>query len=81
LRRLNVGKPVLEGAAEVQLGQRDIPWLAGAVFCGSIVGPLLLMIKLMLTEAATASLLLTLEVRRARHQAETPSRAVNTAPQ
>ena len=46
---------------EAALGKRDAPWLAGAIFCGGIVGPLLLMIGLTRTDAAAASLLLTLE--------------------
>lgn len=49
------------GAAEVPLGRRDWPWLAGAIVAGGIVGPLLLMLGLARTEAAAASLLLTLE--------------------
>lgn len=48
-------------APEVALGRQDLPWLAGAVFCGGVVGPLLLMIGLAQTQAATASLLLTFE--------------------
>jgi drug/metabolite transporter (DMT)-like permease len=39
----------------------DLPWLAGAIAAGGIVGPLLLMVGLARTEAATASLMLTLE--------------------
>lgn len=48
-------------AAEVALGRRDVPWLAGAIASGGVVGPLFLMSGLARTEAATASLLLTLE--------------------
>ncbi len=48
-------------AAEVGLGREDLPWLAGAIAAGGIVGPVLLMAGLARTEAATASLLLTLE--------------------
>lgn len=60
LRRL---APPLAGAAaaEVPLGGRDWPWLAGAIVAGGIVGPLLLMLGLARTDAAAASLLLTLE--------------------
>src|SRR5260221_8294863 len=39
----------------------DLPWLAGAIIAGGIVGPVLLMIGLARTDAAAASLLLTLE--------------------
>lgn len=48
-------------APEVALGRKDLPWLAGAIAAGGIVGPVLLMAGLARTEAATASLLLTLE--------------------
>jgi drug/metabolite transporter (DMT)-like permease len=46
---------------EVALGRGDVPWLAGAVVSGGIAGPLLLMIGLAQTQAATASLLLAFE--------------------
>lgn len=46
---------------EQALGRRDLPWLAGAIVAGGIAGPVLLMLGLARTEAATASLLLTLE--------------------
>jgi drug/metabolite transporter (DMT)-like permease len=46
---------------EAALSRRELPWLAGAIAAGGIVGPLLLMIGLQRTEAATASLMLTLE--------------------
>ncbi len=39
----------------------DLPWLAGAVLSGGIVGPVLLMLGLATTAAASASLLLNLE--------------------
>jgi drug/metabolite transporter (DMT)-like permease len=48
-------------APEVALGCGDVPWLAGAVLSGGVVGPLLLMIRLAQTQAASASLLLTFE--------------------
>jgi drug/metabolite transporter (DMT)-like permease len=47
--------------AEVALRRNELPWLLGAIVAGGIVGPLLLMLGLARTEAATASLLLTLE--------------------
>lgn len=61
LRRL---APALLGAREAReeaLGRADLPWLAGAIVSGGIVGPLLLMAGLARTDAAAASLLLTLE--------------------
>jgi drug/metabolite transporter (DMT)-like permease len=46
--------------AETPLGRPDWPWLAAAMVAGGIVGPLLLMFGLARTDAASASLLLTL---------------------
>lgn len=46
---------------EAPLTRRDLPWLAGAVLCGGILGPVLLMVGLTQTPAAAASLLLNLE--------------------
>jgi drug/metabolite transporter (DMT)-like permease len=40
---------------------RDVPWLAGAIAAGGVAGPVLLMLGLGTTPAATASLLLNLE--------------------
>ena len=48
-------------ATEAPLTSRDAPWLAAAILAGGIIGPLLLMTGLLRTDAATASLLLTLE--------------------
>jgi len=48
-------------APEVALSRKELPWLGGAIAAGGIVGPILLMTGLARTEAATASLLLTLE--------------------
>jgi drug/metabolite transporter (DMT)-like permease len=48
-------------APEAPLRRHDVPWLAGAIAAGGIVGPLLLMAGLARTDATTASLLLTLE--------------------
>src|SRR5262249_314164 len=61
LRR--AARPLLapEGAAEAPLARSDMPWLAGAIAAGGIAGPLLLMLGLARTDAASASLLLTLE--------------------
>jgi drug/metabolite transporter (DMT)-like permease len=48
-------------AAEAPLGRADLPWLAGAILAGGVVGPLLLMVGLTHTPASAASLLLNLE--------------------
>jgi drug/metabolite transporter (DMT)-like permease len=48
-------------AAEVALSGKDWPWLLGAILAGGIIGPVLLMLGLTHTDAAAASLLLTLE--------------------
>ncbi len=59
-----VGRTVLvaqTGAPEVPLQRKDVPWLAGAIVAGGITGPILLMAGLARTDAAAASLLLTLE--------------------
>ena len=48
-------------APEVALGRRELPWLAGAILTGGIVGPFLLMTGLTRIDAAAASLLLTFE--------------------
>ena len=46
---------------EAPLRLPDTPWLAGAVFFGGVVGPVLLMLGLAQTAASTAALLLNLE--------------------
>jgi drug/metabolite transporter (DMT)-like permease len=48
-------------APEAALSRADLPWLAGAVVAGGVLGPILLLIGLARTGATTASLLLTLE--------------------
>jgi drug/metabolite transporter (DMT)-like permease len=50
-----------KASPERPLSRSDAGWLAGAIFAGGIVGPLLLMFGLSRTEASTASLLLTFE--------------------
>ena len=60
-RRLRFSTLRSSKPTEVELSRKDVPWLTGAVLSGGIIGPLLLIIGLMLTEAATASLMLTLE--------------------
>jgi drug/metabolite transporter (DMT)-like permease len=47
--------------AEVPLARADLPWLAGAIGAGGVAGPVLLMLGLAATSAASASLLLNLE--------------------
>ena len=46
---------------EAPLARRDVPWLAGAVVFGGVLGPILLMFGLARTPASSASLLLNLE--------------------
>ena len=61
LRRL--GRFVISraDAPEVALSRKDVPWLAGAIVTGGVIGPILLMAGLARTDAATTSLLLTFE--------------------
>ena len=47
--------------AEAGLKRADLPWLAGAVASGGVVGPALLMLGLARTPASSAALLLNLE--------------------
>ena len=49
------------GAETAAIERHDIPWLAGAVLCGGVLGPILLMLGLERTPASSASLLLNLE--------------------
>ncbi|MBI3900119.1 MAG: DMT family transporter [Gammaproteobacteria bacterium] len=49
------------GAHDAALTRRDLPWLAGAILSGGVVGPVLLMMGLMQATAAGASLLLNVE--------------------
>lgn len=55
--------PILNAPAARQqpLARRDYGWLAGAIALGGVAGPVLLMLGLSRTPAATASLLLTVE--------------------
>jgi drug/metabolite transporter (DMT)-like permease len=46
---------------EAPLHRADLPWLAGVVLAGGVAGPLLLMLGLARSDAASASLLLNLE--------------------
>ena len=58
LRRLSNRERLSREAA---LTRRDVPWLAGAILSGGVIGPVLLMFGLARTGAATAALLLNLE--------------------
>ena len=57
LGRAAIGLP----APEAPLRRSDIPWLAAVVIFGGVIGPLLLMLGLARTNAASAALLLNLE--------------------
>ncbi len=46
---------------EAGLKRADLPWLAGAILSGGVVGPILLLFGLRITPASSASLLLNLE--------------------
>lgn len=61
LRRILRARLVDPQTAEAVLTRQHVPWLAGAIVAGGIVGPILLMVGLARTDAAAASLLLTLE--------------------
>ncbi len=50
-----------EKAGEARLKAADLPWLAGAILSGGVIGPVLLLIGLRITPASSASLLLNLE--------------------
>jgi drug/metabolite transporter (DMT)-like permease len=49
---------IISRAPEAPLTRSEWPWFAGAIGFGGVVGPLLLMVGLTHTDAATASLLL-----------------------
>ncbi len=57
----SIRRLLVRGAPPDRLRQRDVPWLAGAIVAGGVIGPVLLMIGLVNTTAATASLLLNME--------------------
>jgi drug/metabolite transporter (DMT)-like permease len=50
-----------DGTTEARLRRADLPWLLGTIVFGGIAGPILLLLGLTLTDAASASLLLNLE--------------------
>jgi drug/metabolite transporter (DMT)-like permease len=49
------------GSREAGLTRVDLPWLAGAIIAGGVAAPIILMLSLRNTPAATASLLLNFE--------------------
>lgn len=51
----------LQGADAAALATADVPWLAGAVLFGGVLGPVLLMVGLRTTPASATALLLNLE--------------------
>tara|TARA_R110002124_G_scaffold267777_3_gene435166 strand:+ start:30665 stop:31729 length:1065 start_codon:yes stop_codon:yes gene_type:complete len=56
------GRPLIGlTSPEAPLSRRDLPWLAMVVIFGGVLGPLLLMLGLSQTSAASGSLLLNLE--------------------
>jgi drug/metabolite transporter (DMT)-like permease len=59
LRRFRRRGPLV--AQEAALTRADLPWLVGAIACGGVLGPILLLVGLSQTNASAASLLLTLE--------------------
>jgi drug/metabolite transporter (DMT)-like permease len=48
-------------STEARLTRADLPWLAGAVLAGGVLGPVMLMFGLARTQASAASLMLNLE--------------------
>ena len=58
---IGLGAWLLVRRPAMALAARDVPWLAGAIVAGGVVGPALLMYGLVRTSAASASLLLNLE--------------------
>src|SRR5690349_9019060 len=52
---------VLRAGRAAHVPVADIPWLAGAVIAGGVIGPIALMTGLTSTDASAASLLLNLE--------------------
>src|SRR3954447_11202186 len=62
LAALRIGRDIMgRPAAETPLRFADLPWLAGVVLAGGVIGPVLLMIGLAHTSASADSLLLNLE--------------------
>jgi drug/metabolite transporter (DMT)-like permease len=51
----------MAGSESVPLARPDVPWLAGAVIFGAVLGPVLLMVGLRTTPASATALFLNLE--------------------
>lgn len=56
-----LGRAAGRPALRLGIPRRDLPWLLGAIVCGGMLGPAMLMIGLARTPAAAASLLLNVE--------------------
>jgi drug/metabolite transporter (DMT)-like permease len=61
LAALRIVGPLLLPRQEAPLRSGDLPWLAGVLLFGGMLGPLLLMLGLSMISAASASLLLNVE--------------------
>lgn len=61
LRSLVMKASRQSGDQEARLQRKDLPWLAGSVLAGGVIGPVLLLIGLQKTAASSASLLLNFE--------------------
>jgi drug/metabolite transporter (DMT)-like permease len=58
---IGLGLWIVLAKRKIALQRSDIPWLLGAVVAGGVIGPVLLMLGLSRSSAASASLLLNLE--------------------
>lgn len=58
---LGLGVWFVAGKRRAALARGDLPWLLGAVLAGGVIAPVLLMVGLAATSAASASLMLNLE--------------------
>lgn len=61
LSRLLLHRGPADQRAALRIPARDLPWLAGAILAGGVLGPVFLMSGLGTTDAAAASLLLNVE--------------------
>ena len=61
VRRIGRSAIAQAGRSEAALGRGDVPYLAGAIVAGGMIGPVLLMAGLQRTDASASSLLLTVE--------------------
>ncbi len=60
-RLFSLSRRAPDARSHEPIGRRDLPWLAGAILAGGIVGPICLMTGLRTTPGTSASLLLNLE--------------------